>query len=86
MMERVEQGGLQKTHESGLHKGGVRKRFKSKAQQRFLYSQEPAVAQEFAAKTPKSAYKELPEKVGKLQTSCGSSARVSKSGSNEPFF
>ena len=35
--------------------------FKSQAQRRFLYSQEPAVAKEFAAKTPKGA--KLPEKV-----------------------
>lgn len=39
--------------------------FKSKAQQRFLFAKEPQVAEEFAEKTPKSAYKELPEHVGK---------------------
>lgn len=35
--------------------------FKSKAQQRFLYSQKPELAKEFAEATPKNA--KLPEKV-----------------------
>ena len=35
--------------------------FKSAAQRRFLYAKEPAVAKEFAAKTPKG--KKLPEHV-----------------------
>lgn len=39
--------------------------FKSKAQQSFLFSKHPEVAQEFAQETPKSAYKSLPEYVGK---------------------
>lgn len=37
--------------------------FKSKAQRRFLFSQKPKIAKEFAAKTPKG--KKLPEKLGK---------------------
>lgn len=37
--------------------------FKSKAQQRFLFSREPEVAEEFAEHTPKQAYKKLPEYV-----------------------
>ncbi len=37
--------------------------FKSKAQERFLYSQKPEVAKEFQAKTSKTAQKKLPEKV-----------------------
>jgi hypothetical protein len=36
--------------------------FKSKAQARYLFSQEPNVAKEFAAKTP--SVKKLPERVG----------------------
>ena len=39
--------------------------FKSKAQQKFLFAKEPEVAKEFAAHTPKSAYKKLPEHVKK---------------------
>lgn len=39
--------------------------FRSKAQQRFLFAREPKVAEEFAEKTPKSAYKKLPEHVSK---------------------
>ena len=35
--------------------------FKSKAQQRYLYAKEPAVAEEFAEHTSKAAYKKLPE-------------------------
>ena len=38
--------------------------FKSKAQQKFLYANEPEVAKEFAEHTAKSAYKRLPEHVG----------------------
>lgn len=37
--------------------------FKSKAQQRFMFSQHPALAKEFAAKTPN--IKALPEKITK---------------------
>lgn len=37
--------------------------FKSKAQQGFLFAKKPEVAKEFADKTPKIAYKKLPEKV-----------------------
>jgi hypothetical protein len=37
--------------------------FASKAQQGLLFAKHPAVAKEFAAKTPKSAYKHLPEHV-----------------------
>lgn len=37
--------------------------FKSKAQRRFLFSQKPKIAKEFASKTPKGA--KLPEKVKK---------------------
>jgi hypothetical protein len=42
--------------------------FKSKAQQKYLYSQEPEVAREFAEHTPKSAYAKLPEHVKKKKT------------------
>lgn len=37
--------------------------FKSKAQQRFLCATDKKLCKEFASKTPKSAYKSLPEKV-----------------------
>ena len=37
--------------------------FKSKAQIGLLYARQPEVAKEFAEKTPKSAYKSLPEHV-----------------------
>ena len=37
--------------------------FKSKAQQAYLYSQKPDIAEKFAAETPKSAYKKLPQHV-----------------------
>jgi hypothetical protein len=37
--------------------------FKSKAQQGFLYAKKPEIAKEFAEKTPKKAYKKLPEHV-----------------------
>jgi len=37
--------------------------FKSKAQQKFLFANEPEVAEEFAAHTPKGAYNKLPEHV-----------------------
>lgn len=39
--------------------------FKSKAQQRYLYAREPKVAKRFAKETPASAYKDMPERVGK---------------------
>lgn len=39
--------------------------FKSKAQQGFLYSKHPEVAEEFAEHTTKSEYKNLPEHVSK---------------------
>lgn len=39
--------------------------FKSLAQQKYLYAKEPEIAKEFAEKTPKSAYKSLPEHVSK---------------------
>ncbi len=39
--------------------------FKSKAQQAFLFAKHPDVAKEFAEKTPKSAYKNMPEHVSK---------------------
>ena len=39
--------------------------FKSKAQQRFLFSEEPEVAEEYAEHTPKKAYEKLPEYVAK---------------------
>ena len=35
--------------------------FRSKAQQKFLFSQHPEIAKEFAAKTPN--FKKLPERV-----------------------
>ena len=35
--------------------------FKSKAQQKYLFSKKPEIAEEFAEHTPKSAYKKLPE-------------------------
>ena len=37
--------------------------FRSIAQQKFLFSQKPEIAEEFAEHTPKSAYKKLPEHV-----------------------
>jgi len=36
--------------------------FASKAQQAYLFAKEPKIAEKFAEHTPKSAYKELPEK------------------------
>ena len=39
--------------------------FKSKAQQRFLFSKEPEVAEKFSEETPKKAYKQHPEHVSK---------------------
>jgi hypothetical protein len=46
--------------------------FKSKAQQKFLYATNPKVAKEMSGKTPKSAYKNMPEHVkkkkGKMST------------------
>jgi hypothetical protein len=39
--------------------------FVSRAQQKYLYAKHPEVAQEFSEKTPKSAYKSLPEHVSK---------------------
>lgn len=36
--------------------------FQSQAQQGFLFANKPSVAKEFAAKTPKAAYKNLPAK------------------------
>ena len=37
--------------------------FASKEQQAYLFAKKPEVAEEFAEKTPKSAYKKLPEYV-----------------------
>jgi len=39
--------------------------FKSKAQQRFICATDPKLCKHFASKTPKSAYKSLPEHVKK---------------------
>jgi hypothetical protein len=39
--------------------------FKSKAQQKYLFATNPKVAAEMAGKTPKSAYKDMPEHVKK---------------------
>jgi hypothetical protein len=39
--------------------------YKSKAQSRFMHSQEPEIAKEFDEKTSKSAFKKLPEHVSK---------------------
>ncbi len=39
--------------------------FRSKAQQGYLEMHKPEVAKEFEEKTPKSAYKHLPEHVAK---------------------
>ena len=39
--------------------------FKSKAQQKYLFATNPKVAAEMADKTPKSAYKDMPEHVKK---------------------
>lgn len=39
--------------------------FKSKAQQRYLYATNPKVAKRFSKETPASAYKNMPERVGK---------------------
>ena len=38
--------------------------FSSQAQQGYLFAKKPEVAREFAEKTPKSAYKDMPEHVG----------------------
>lgn len=40
--------------------------FKSKAQQGYLFAKKPEVAREFASKTPKSAYSNLPEHKGSM--------------------
>lgn len=37
--------------------------FRSIAQQKYLFAKHPEVAEEFAAHTPKSTYKKLPEHV-----------------------
>lgn len=42
---------------------GVYIPFKSRAQQKYLFSQKPEIAEEFAEHTPKSAYKKMPEHV-----------------------
>lgn len=39
--------------------------FESKAQQRYLFSKKPDVAEKFAEHTPKSSYKKMPEYVAK---------------------
>lgn len=39
--------------------------FKSRDQMAYLYAKKPEVAEEFSEKTPKSAYKKLPEHVSK---------------------
>ena len=39
--------------------------FKSKTQQRYLFSQKPDIAEEFSEKTPEKKYKSLPEHVAK---------------------
>lgn len=45
--------------------------FKSKAQQKFLFAKKPEIAEEFAEKTPKSAYKKLPEHAKKKKKTKG---------------
>jgi hypothetical protein len=42
--------------------------FKSKAQQKYLFSQKPEIAKEFAEHTSKKQYKKLPAKVKKKKT------------------
>ena len=39
--------------------------FKSRAQQAYLFAKKPEIAEEFAEKTQKSAYKKLPEHVSR---------------------
>lgn len=39
--------------------------FKSRAQQKYLFAKEPEIAEEFAEKTSKEEYKNLPEHVGR---------------------
>ncbi len=39
--------------------------FRSEAQKRFLFSQKPKIAKEFASKTPKG--KSLPERIAKIK-------------------
>lgn len=39
--------------------------FESVAQQRYLFSKKPDVAEKFAEHTPKSSYKKMPEHVAK---------------------
>lgn len=42
--------------------------FKSKAQQKYLFSKMPEVALEFAKKTPKESYKKLPKHLKNKKT------------------
>ena len=51
--------------------------FKSKAQQKYLFLNEPEVARKFAKETPKKAYKKLPEHV-KTRTAHGRDRSVKK--------
>ncbi len=51
--------------------------FKSKAQQKFLYSHLPEVAEKFADHTPKKAYEKLPEHIGNPQSKTELMKRIS---------
>jgi hypothetical protein len=42
--------------------------FKSKAQQRYMFSQEPEVAKRWATEMPKGSYSKLPERKKKKST------------------
>jgi hypothetical protein len=46
-----------------MHKERKKMPFASKAQQEYLFAKKPEVAKKFAKKTPKKAYKDLPEHV-----------------------
>lgn len=49
--------------QGSVGKGEEKMPFKSKSQVRALYAKDPELAEEFAAHTPKSAYKKLPQHV-----------------------
>jgi hypothetical protein len=51
--------------------------FRSKAQQKYLFSQKPKIAKEFAEKTSKSQFKKLPEHV-KSSKPASVKGRISK--------
>lgn len=54
--------------------------FKSRAQQKMLFAKKPEIAEEFAEKTPKSAYAKLPEHVAKDKNGLKSYTKKYKRG------